>query len=235
MVSSFVPAHRRSTTESPAPGGTPRCSRQTPDRCGFRRVEASGLESHRPVADHRHAFDVVRDDDECVTAAAQQGEHSRMPRRPSGSSPASGSSSTTTRGRRASIPASTTRRACPPVSSSIDRPASIRSRPIASNARPCWRIRCPRRPTMRSRRRLCCAATAVAHVGTRVRPALRPVATSVCRRAGTFRVGSIRPAMIHANVDLPDPLPPTISTPSPRRTERSTPCMAVAAQGVRAR
>ena len=45
-------------------------------------------------------------------------------------------------------------------------------------------------------------------------------------------VGASSPAMIHASVDLPDPLRPWISTPSPSWTTRSTSRSAVDAHGV---
>ena len=45
-------------------------------------------------------------------------------------------------------------------------------------------------------------------------------------------VGVVSPAMIHASVDFPEPLPPWISTPSPSLTVKLTSRRALFAQGV---
>ena len=45
-------------------------------------------------------------------------------------------------------------------------------------------------------------------------------------------VGVVSPAMIHASVDLPEPLPPWMSTPSPSLTVKLTSRSAVLAHGV---
>ncbi|SHT87485.1 Uncharacterised protein [Mycobacteroides abscessus subsp. abscessus] len=45
-------------------------------------------------------------------------------------------------------------------------------------------------------------------------------------------MGLVNPAAIHANVDLPEPLPPWMSTPSPSWTANETSRNAVLAQGV---
>ena len=45
-------------------------------------------------------------------------------------------------------------------------------------------------------------------------------------------VGAVSPAMIQASVDLPEPLPPWISTPSPSLMVKLTSRSAVLAHGV---
>ena len=77
-----------------------------------------------------------------------------------------------------------------------------------------------------------CASAAAGPPGT-TSPPRRPVRESGGRRADRLPVvGTVSPAMIHASVDLPEPLPPWISKPSPWCTTKLTSRSAVLAHGV---
>ena len=155
----------------------------------------------------------------------------RTASRPARSSPASGSSSTRRRGWAVRSPARTTRRCSPPLSSWTARWANRSgSRPTAARAASAVAASAPAAsrtssPTVaRSRASRGCWMPSSA-------PS-RPLCSGRPSRVTLPRVGTSRPASIHANVDLPAPLGPVTSTVCPAGMSRSTPLSAGCCHGV---
>ncbi len=219
----------RSEPSSLARGGPSACRRGP----NLVRHDPAPVQADQPVADPVHAVQVVGDHHDGQTLAAPQVRRAPGSAPPARVHPARrGARRVPGRpGRRARIPASATRRCWPPLSSSMRRsPSSPTSSPTAARA----------------------AATAWSSGAPAARTSWATVARWSCRRAcwnarpteptrvetgwppsrATPRLGRRTPAMIQASVDLPEPFPPTISTPSRGSIVRSMPARASCAHGV---